>query len=141
MAKPNQTLETKNSVAAFLKTVQDEQKRTDCSTLIDLITNQTGLPAKMWGPAIIGFGSYHYKYESRREGDAPLVGFSPRKNAISLYVSLDPEDRKKWLSEFGKHKTAKYCIYFNKMEDISIPILKKMITQSVKRMKNKYKSA
>ncbi len=140
MTKPNQTVETKNSVAGFLKTVQDDQMRADSSALSDLITKQTGLPARMWGPAIIGFGSYHYQYESGREGDAPLVSFSPRKNAISLYVSLDPEDRKKWLSEFGKHKSARFCIYFKRLADIRIPILRKMIAQSVERTKNRYKT-
>jgi hypothetical protein len=136
MAK-NKTTETKASVANFLATVKDEKKRKDCSAIIDLIEKHTGLEPKMWGPSIIGFGSYHYKYESGHEGDAPLVGLSPRANAISLYLSnvMEKEDL---LKKFGKHKTGKGCIYIQKIEDIDTTVLIQMAKNSIKHLRNKY---
>ncbi|MNG19807.1 hypothetical protein D3C84_1040090 [compost metagenome] len=92
---------------------------------------ETGFEPKMWGPSIIGFGSYHYKYASGHEGDAPLAGFSPRKAAISLYVYLSEENREELLSKFGKHRTAKSCIYVKKLSDIDVEILKEMVSASV----------
>ena len=92
----------------------------------------------MWGSAIIGFGSYHYKYESGREGDAPLVGFSPRKNEFALYIP-NFEKKEELLKEFGKHETAKACVYIKKVEDINIEVLKKMVTHSIRFLKAKYK--
>jgi hypothetical protein len=91
----------------------------------------------MWGPSIIGFGSYHYKYESGHEGDAPLVGLSPRANAISLYLSnvMEKEDL---LKKFGKHKTGKGCIYIQKIEDIDTTVLIQMAKNSIKHLRNKY---
>jgi uncharacterized protein YdhG (YjbR/CyaY superfamily) len=100
----------------------------------------TGFEPKMWGPSIIGFGSYHYKYASGHEGDAPLVGFSPRKTAISLYIYFSTESKDELLSKFGKHKAAKGCIYINKLADIDIEILKIMITASVKELQKLYPS-
>jgi hypothetical protein len=132
------TVVTTKSVTSFIKSVPDEAKQKDCFRIIEIMQQQSGFEPKMWGPAIVGFGSYHYKYESGREGDAPLCGFSPRKAAISLYLFLGAEDRKELLGKFGKHTTAKYCIYIKKLDDISIPVLKKMIKISVKRMKNMY---
>jgi hypothetical protein len=136
MAK-NKTTETKASVAHFLATVKDEKKRKDCSAIIDLLEKHTGLEPKMWGPSIIGFGSYHYKYESGHEGDAPLVGLSPRANAISLYLSnvMEKEDL---LKKFGKHKTGKGCIYIQKTEDIDTTVLIQMAKNSIKHLRNKY---
>jgi hypothetical protein len=136
MAK-NKTTETKASVAHFLATVKDEKKRKDCSAIIDLLEKHTGLEPKMWGPSIIGFGSYHYKYESGHEGDAPLVGLSPRANAISLYLSnvMEKEDL---LKKFGKHKTGKGCIYIQKIEDIDTTVLIQMAKNSIKHLRNKY---
>jgi len=116
----NKTTENDLSVTDFLNTVTDEIKRADCFNLSAIITETTGFKAKMWGNAIVGFGSYHYKYESGREGDAPLVGFSPRKEAISLYLSSQFKDREALLAKFGKHKTAKACVYVKKMSDIDV---------------------
>ena len=99
---------------------------------------QSGFPAKMWGPAIIGFGSYHYIYESGHEGDAPLVGFSPRKSEFAIYLSSAFDKREELLQQLGKHKAAKACVYIKKIEDIKVDILKKMITASVKYYKAKY---
>ncbi|MNY62117.1 hypothetical protein D3C86_1988840 [compost metagenome] len=101
---------------------------------------QTGFDAKMWGPSIIGFGSYHYKYDSGHEGDAPLVGFSPRKDAFSFYAYLTDENKEELLPNFGKHKVAKACVYFKKLADIDPEILKKMISLSVKNLNTLYPS-
>ncbi|ARS41205.1 hypothetical protein CA265_16700 [Sphingobacteriaceae bacterium GW460-11-11-14-LB5] len=134
----NKTTENDLSVPDFLNTVPDENKRADCFKLSDIINQVTGFKAKMWGNAIVGFGSYHYKYESGREGDAPLAGFSPRKEAIVLYLSSQFKDREQLLSKFGKHKTSKACIYLKKMSDIDIAVLKEMITNSVAHTKSFY---
>lgn len=133
------TTETDSSVAAFIKKIPDAQRQQDALALVDIMEKQSGFPAKMWGPAIIGFGSYHYVYESGHEGDAPLVGFSPRKNEFALYLSSSFDKREELLAQFGKHKTAKACVYIKKIEDIKVDVLKKMITASVKHVKAKYK--
>jgi hypothetical protein len=140
MAKaPAKTTENNNSVSGFIKTVDDKRKQADSFELISLFEEATGFPAKMWGPAIIGFGSYHYRYATGHEGDAPMAGFSPRKNAITIYLATDFAKRDELLQKLGKHKISKACIYFNKLEDIQVPVLKKMISESVKHMKRKYK--
>lgn len=139
MAK-NKTIETQNSVAAFLTTITDDQKRKDCSTIIDLITEHTGLGPKMWGTSIVGFGSYHYKYASGREGNAPLAGFSSRTNAITLYLGSIFDKKEELLSKFGKHKTGKGCIYIQKLEDIDTSILTKMVKNSIEHTKKQYQA-
>lgn len=137
MAK-NKTTETQSSVIDFVNTVEDEVKRNDAIELIAIMQKVTGSQAKMWGPSIIGFGSYHYKYASGHEGDAPLAGFSPRKSAISLYLYLTEEDREELLPKFGKFKPSKGCIYIKKLADIDIEILKKMISLSVENLNKLY---
>jgi len=132
------TTETTKSVSSFVKTVPDKQRQADCLALIEIMESQSGFEAKMWGPAIIGFGSYHYVYDSGHEGDAPLVGFSPRKAEFALYIA-NFEGKAALLEKFGKHKTAKSCVYIKKVEDIDTAILKKLVTGSVKRMRAKYK--
>ncbi len=92
----------------------------------------------MWGPSIIGFGSYHYKYKSGHEGDAPFVGFSPRKAKISLYFATGDPNRDNLLKEFGKHTTGKGCVYINKVADINVGVLKALIEQSVTFLKETY---
>lgn len=139
MAK-NKTTETQNSIIDFINTVEDVTKRNDSFELVKLMQEQTGFEPKMWGPGIIGFGSYHYKYASGHEGDAPLVGFSPRKDAISLYLCSSFESKEELLSKFGKHKAGKGCIYIKKITDIDIEILKKMISYSVENLKKLYPS-
>ena len=134
----NKTTENENNVSNFLDTVADDLKRNDCHELSAIITGVTGFKAKMWGSAIVGFGSYHYLYESGRAGDAPLAGFSPRKNAIVLYLSAEFKDRDALLGKFGKHKTGKACVYFKKLEDIDLGVLKQMITNSVESIQNLY---
>lgn len=139
MAK-NKTTETELSVTDFINAVADESKRKDSFELVKIMESQTGLPAKMWGSAIVGFGSYHYKYDSGHEGVAPLVGFSPRKAAISLYVFSSFEKGKELLARFGKYKVtdAGGCIYIKKLTDIDTNVLREMITEAVKEIKNRY---
>ena len=140
MAKSKaKTVETKNSITDFINSIPDETKKKDCFAIIELMKKQTGFDAKMWGPSIVGFGSYHYKYESGREGDAPLVAFSPRKSEISLYLSSSFENRAELLQKFGKHKSAKACIYIKKLEDIDTQVLEKMISLSIKHVKRLHK--
>jgi hypothetical protein len=134
----NKTTETEASVASFVATIKDEKRKTDVLAIIELMAETTGFAAKMWGNAIVGFGSYHYKYESGHEGDMPLAGLAARANAIVLYLSLNPEDRETLLVKFGKHKTSKGCIYIQKLEDIDKGVLIKMVKTSVKNNKKKY---
>lgn len=132
----NKTVETESSVDDFINTVQDNTKRKDCFGLIELIKNHTKLDPKMWGPSIVGFGSYHYKYDSGREGDSPLVAFSPRVSSIALYLSGSLENRAELLKKFGKHKTNKGCIHIKKLSDIDLDILQKMIENHIQFIKN-----
>ncbi|MBB6111611.1 protein of unknown function (DU1801) [Mucilaginibacter lappiensis] len=134
----NKTKETTASVAEFLNAVADETKRKDSFRLVQIMEEQTGLEAKMWGPAIVGFGSCHYKYESGREGDMPMVAFSPRKAEITLYLMQDPVEKEKLLANFGKYKTGKGCIYVKKLQDIHEDVLREMITSAVGYLKTKY---
>ncbi|WP_231464065.1 MULTISPECIES: DUF1801 domain-containing protein [unclassified Pedobacter] len=127
----NKTTENDDSVTAFLNKVEDENKRNDAFELVKIFEELSSFKAKMWGTAIIGFGNYHYKYESGREGDAPIVAFSPRKDAFALYLSSEFPAREELLSQFGKHKTGKACIYVKKLSDVNIDILKKMISNSL----------
>ncbi|MTH15504.1 DUF1801 domain-containing protein [Flavobacterium sp. LC2016-01] len=139
MAK-NKTNETESSVTDFINPIDDEVKRNDAFELVKIMQKTSGFEAKMWGPSIIGFGSYHYKYASGHEGDAPLAAFSPRKAAISLYLHLPSEDREELLSKLGKHKSAKGCVYVKKLADIDVEILKKMVSISVKELQKQYPS-
>ena len=132
------TKETDSSVIEFIENIEGLKKRQDAYTLLDIFTETTGYEAKMWGPSIIGFGAYHYKYESGHEGDAPLVGFSPRKAKISLYFAPGDTKREEWLKDFGKHTTGKACVYINKVADIDVDILKALIIQSVKFLRETY---
>ncbi|KKO55177.1 DUF1801 domain-containing protein [Paenibacillus sp. DMB20] len=135
------TKENDNSVIEFIEQVENPKKREDAFRLLDIFTEATGFPAKMWGPSIIGFGSYHYKYESGHEGDAPLVGFSPRSSKISLYFATGDPEREALLQSLGKHSAGKACVYINKLGDIQVDALKALIIQSVKFLQKTYPSA
>lgn len=111
--------------------VDNEQKKADSFLLIELMREWSGFEPKMWGPTIIGFGNYHYKYASGHEGDAPILGFSPRKAAFSLYVFSQTEESKKLLSDLGKFKMRKACIYVKKLEDIDLSTLQKLCKDSI----------
>jgi hypothetical protein len=136
MAKAK-TTETTKSVGAFIKTI-DKSRQADCTAIIELMQKVTGFEPKMWGPSIIGFGSYHYVYESGHEGDSCLVGFSPRKTEFALYIA-NFDSKAELLKKFGKHKTAKACVYIKKLEDVDPAILKKLVAGAVKHYKAKYK--
>nr|WP_068891759.1 DUF1801 domain-containing protein [Pedobacter panaciterrae] len=137
MAK-NKTVVTIQDVRDFLEKVTDPLKRKDCYLIAALMEKQTGNEPKMWGTSIVGFGSYHYKYASGHEGDAPLIGFSPRSTAIVLYMASEFENKESLLLQLGKHKTGKGCIYIKKLSDVNVQVLVKMIDQSVSHMKMLY---
>lgn len=127
------TICTGENVIDFINSFVDrEQKKTDSFRLIELLQKWSGFEPKMWGPSIIGFGNYHYKYASGHEGDAPILGFSPRKAAISFYVYSDTEKSKLLLADLGKFKMGKACIYVKKLDDINIPTLKELCMESIK---------
>ena len=134
------TQQTNASVEDFINSVADtEQKRKDSFELLKLMQNFTGYQPKMWGPSIIGFGSYHYKSEkSRQEGDWPLVGFSPRKAAISLYVYTGGAKQEDLLKDLGKFKMGKACIYIKKLSDINQDTLKKIMKETIHYLQSKY---
>ena len=141
MAK-NKTAETAIDVTDFINSfVTDEQKKADSSILIELMKVWTSFDPKMWGPSIIGFGSYHYKYTSGHEGDAPLIGFSPRKAAFSLYV-FSPTDKNKYLlNELGKYKIGKACIYVKRLADINTSVLEKMCKATIEYLNEHHECA
>jgi len=131
MAKTKTTF-TEVSVEEFVNSyVDDEQKRVDSFRLIDLMREWSGFEPKMWGPTIIGFGSYHYKYASGHEGDAPIIGFSPRKAAFSLYIYTPTDDNQHLLDGLGKFKLAKACIYVKRLSDINIEVLERICRDSI----------
>jgi len=133
------TIETSKSVIAFIRRVPDQQKQKDSFAIIEIMKEVSGLEPKMWGPSIIGFGNYHYQYESGHEGDAPLAGFSPRKNAIVLYFASSFPKKEELLKKLGKYKASMVsCVYIKKLEDIDIAILKKLIANSIKHTKSLY---
>jgi len=121
------------SIEDFLNTVEDEQKRKDCLEIVKIMKQVTKEEPKMWGPSIIGFGSYHYKYESGREGDMMQIGFSPRKQNITLYVGLGDNTENPLLKKLGKHTTGKGCLYIKKLADVDKKVLQDLITNSYKR--------
>ena len=129
------TKQTKASVEKFLNSVKDEKKREDSFKILELMKKITKEEPKMWGPSIIGFGNYHYKYASGREGDWFLTGFSPRKQNLTLYIMSYLEKHKDLLKKLGKHKTGKGCLYINKLVDVDMNVLKELITASVKKHK------
>lgn len=131
------TKQNELSVDDFLKKTTDENVRKDCYAIIKLMQKITGMPPKMWGTAIIGFGKYHYKYESGREGDMCMIGFSPRKQNITLYVKAAAGEDDLF-EKLGKHKTGKGCLYIKKLEDIDLKILEKIIKGTIEYLKKKY---
>ena len=131
MAYEVKTKPSEDGVEAFLDRIEPARKREDAYRLLALFTETTGLPTRLWGDSLIGFGSYHYKYKSGHEGDAMLVGFSPRKAKISLYLYADFPEREAMLGRLGKHTTGVGCVYINKLDDIRPEVLRELITRSV----------
>ena len=123
------------SVTKFLEGVTDEQKRNDAFEMLKLMKQVTKEEPKMWGASIVGFGSYHYKGASGREGDWMLTGFSPRKQALTVYLNHGFDAHKDLLKKLGKYKTGMGCLYINKLDDVDRKVLKELVTASVKRMK------
>ena len=121
------------SIEDFLNKVDDKQKREDSFEIVQMMQQVTKEVPKMWGPAIIGFGSYHYKYESGREGDMPRIAFSPRKQNITLYVGLGSDTENPLLKKLGKYTTGKGCLYIKKLADVDKKVLQDLITQSFKK--------
>jgi len=130
---------TSESVNEFINAILNEKKRNDAFLILDIMKRVTKIEPKMWGTSIIGFGDYHYKYDSGHEGDAALLGFSPRKQKLVLYVLTKFEKQQELLLNLGKHTTGKVCLYLNKLEDINLEILEKIIVASWDHVKSKKK--
>lgn len=126
----NKTKATKASVAGYLAAIKDEARRADCEAIAALMAKATGEPATMWGTAIVGFGSYHYTYDSGREGDACVVGFSSRASEIAVYVSSAFPKREAMLAKLGKHKTGAACVYIKRLSDVDVTVLTQMVKAS-----------
>jgi hypothetical protein len=132
----NKTKPTKVSVAAFIAKVPNEQRRADSKELVKLFSELTGKPATLWGPTIVGFDSYHYVYESGREGDAPLIGFSPRKADLVIYLAT--LDDKRLMVKLGKHRASVSCLYVKQLDDIDRAVLKTLAIASIAKMRKRY---
>jgi hypothetical protein len=127
------------SVAAFLDGLSDEKRRQDSYVIMELMKKITGFEPKMWGDAIIGYGSLHYKYESGREGDMPLTGFSPRKQSLTLYITPGFNGQQDLLDRLGKHKLGKVCLYIKKLSDVDMQVLEELIARSLEKLSIKGK--
>ena len=140
MAKANnKTVETEASVESFLATIKEDAKRKDCTTIIDLIAKETKFEPKMWGPSIVGFGSYHYVYESGREGDAPLVGLASRASSITFYIGSDYAKQAELEAKLGKHKKSGGCLHISKLADVDQKILFTIIKNSIAQRKKEHR--
>jgi len=124
------------SVEAFLESVENQRRREDAFTVLDLMKRVTGEEPVMWGPAIIGFGAYHYKYESGREGDWFVAGFSPRKQSLTLYIMGGFSRHEEFMAKLGKYKTGKGCLYINKLDDVDMGVLEELVRDSVEHVSN-----
>jgi hypothetical protein len=134
-----QTIPTKASVSGFLAKVKDPQKRADSKEIAAMMQEASGERPVMWGPAIVGFGSYHYKYASGREGDMPIIGFSPRKQSLTLYIMRGFEGSGVLLKKLGKFETSVACLYIKRLDDVDRSTLRKLIRESVKAMRKSAK--
>jgi len=134
------TKETEASVEAFLASVENDRRREDARAVTALMQNVTGLKPKMWGPSIIGFGQYHYKYDSGHEGDMCMIGLSPRKQNLVLYIMPGFKGQETMLKRLGKHKTGKSCLYLNKLADVDEDVLDAMIREAFDFMRQRYES-
>lgn len=135
--KPNKTQATDASVEAFLAASEPETRRADARAVCDLMARISGQPAKMWGPSIVGFGSYHYRYDSGREGEAPRVAFSPRKAALTLYIMSGHQDQA-LMARLGRYKTGKACLYLNRLSDVDQGTLEQVISGCLAYMAKTY---
>jgi hypothetical protein len=134
----NKTRPTKVSVADFLKRKTTGQQLADCKELVKMFRELTGKPPKMWGPSIVGFGSYHYVYSSGREGDAPLVGFAPRGTGLVVYTLCEDRTARVLLAKLGKHRSSVSCLYINKLDDVERDVLRKIAKASIDYVRRRY---
>jgi Domain of unknown function (DU1801) len=134
------TKPTGESVKEFINKIADEERRADCFEVAKIMEQVTGEKPKMWGPSIVGFGTYHYKYDSGREGDWLVTGFSPRKKDLTLYLMMGFERHGELMKKLGKHSTGKSCLYIKRLSDIHLPTLRKLIKASVKQLEDYAKS-
>lgn len=132
------TKPTTASVKEFLNQIPEAERREDCIAVAKIMEEITGEKPKMWGPSIVGFGTYRYKYASGREGDWPIAAFSPRKKDLTLYIMAGFDKYDELMQQLGKHSTGKSCLYIKRLSDIHVPTLKKLIKESVKHMRKLY---
>ncbi len=133
------TAPTKASVTAFLKAIPDDQRRAECQALVKLMKRVTRAQPTMWGPSIVGFGRYHYRYASGREGDWFLSGFSPRKQALTIYIMAGFAPFPGLMRKLGRYKTGSGCLYLRQLEDVDLGVLEELIEGSVRHLRKTYK--
>lgn len=136
----NKTKATKASVTEFINSIDDKNRRADVRKVAAMMRKATGKRAKMWGSSIVGYGTYHYKYESGREGDFMVTGFSPRKQALTVYIIPGFSHFEKLMAKLGKYKTGKSCLYIRRLSDVDEKVLERLIDSSVKHMHKTYKT-
>ena len=134
----NKTVANDASVRAYLDAIPDDARRADCEAIAALMERVTGAPPVMWGPGIVGFGSYHYVYDSGREGDAPLAGFASRKGDISIYLDCDAPALQAFRDTLGRHKMGKACLYVRRLSDVDAAVLEQMVAASVATTRARY---
>ena len=132
------TKPTDASVSSYVEAIPNAERRTDCNTLIELFSQITSHPAVMWGPSIVGFDSYHYRYESGRTGTMAATGFSSRKPELAIYLIGDISEKSGLLAQLGKHKMGKSCLYVRRLSDIDVSVLAQLIEMSYKEIKARY---
>lgn len=138
MASQNKTVATDASVRAYLDAIDDPVRRRDCEALAAMMERLAGAPAVMWGAGIVGFGSYHYRYDSGREGDAPLLGFASRKGDISVYLSCDDAPLASLRDKLGRHKMGKACLYLRRLDDVDQDVLEQMVAHAAATTRARY---
>lgn len=136
----NKTRATRASVAAFIRSIDDPQKRADTQKIAAMMRKATGKRAKMWGTSMVGYGTYHYKYASGREGDYMITGFSPRKQALTIYIMPGFKPFAALMKKLGKYKTGRSCLYIKRLADVDEKILEQLIGESVKHMRKNYET-
>ena len=136
----NKTRPTRASVTAFMNGIADKQMRADAKKVAAMMRRATGKRARMWGPSIVGYGSYHYRYESGREGDFMITGFSPRKQALTVYIMPGFSRFSKLMSKLGKYRTGKSCLYIKRLADVDEAVLDRLIRESVAHMRANYET-
>lgn len=132
------TKPTKASVDGYIAAIANETRRDDCQALVKLMSKVTGEPPKMWGPSIVGFGTYHYKYDSGWEADMCIAGFSSRQGNLCVYLDMDSAQQKELLGKLGKHKTGKVCLYIRRLSDVDMKVLQQLVANSVADTRRRY---